>query len=368
MRSAMRDDDFANVDEHVCRARVALSLVSLVTMYLDPMVGGLFGIDRRAMFVLMLHLLYALLAQHVVRGAKSLPGAAPLGLAIVDVLFAAAIAYVTEGVTSPAYVFFCFAVIGIAFRQGFRATLRVTLVAIPAYVAAILLLKHQPHPEWMMRPGYVGLIGLFAGSLGQQRIDYEKRVRDLEAAAERRAIARSLHDGYVQALAATRLRLEACRALLVRGRYADLVEELEGVQATLTREYDRVRVYVCALAEAPVPMPAVESVARATTTTSRIVADFTASGPVAEEVLQILLEGLRNTLRHGGATRAHLEARSGNGAITIRVDDDGVGFRPAGNAPWSIASRVADLGGSLAIESDARSGAHLAIEVPESRA
>jgi signal transduction histidine kinase len=362
----MRDHDFAKVDEHVCRARVALSLVSLVTMYVDPMVGGLFGIDGPALIVLALHLLYALAAQRIVRATEPIPSTAPLGFAIVDVLFAAAIAYVTEGVTSPAYVFFCFAIIAIAFRQGLRATLRVTLVGIPAYLAAILLLNHQPHAEWMMRPGYVGLIGLFAGSLGQQRIDYEKRLRELEAAAERRAIARSLHDGYVQALAATRLRLEACRALVSSARHGEALDELKELQASLTREYDRVRGYLRSLAEAPLPAPTPEAGATAATS-SRVIADFTASGFVAEEVLQILLEGLRNILRHGGATRAHLEARNGDGAIAIRVDDDGVGFRAAGTPPWSIASRVADLGGSLVIKSEAGSGAHLAIELPGSR-
>ncbi len=359
----MRDHDPGNVDQHVSRARIALSLISLVSMYVDPMVGGLFAIDPPALAILAAHLAYALLGYRIVSTHGPLSPWGAVAFVFVDVLFAAAIAVVTEGITSPAYVFFCFAIMAVAFRQGLRDTLRVTLVSIPAYLVAILALTHQPHPEWLMRPGYLGLIGLFAGSLGQSRIDFEARVRELEAAADRRAIARSLHDGYVQALAAARLRLEACRALVARGRSAESIEELEALSSMLTREYDEVRGYLRSLAAAP--MPSAEDEAPAAKPTSFLVhADFSASGAVAEEVLQILLEGLRNTLRHGGASEARLEARSGESAIRIRVDDDGVGFRASGDAPWSIASRVTDLGGSLTIERGRADGAHLAIELP----
>jgi len=359
----MREQDFGKVDEHVCRARVALSLISLLSMYVDPMVGGLFAIDPPALVVLAIHLTYSLIAYRIVAKGPPLGSVAAAAFVVVDVLFATAIAVVTEGVTSPAYVFFCFAIMAVAFRQGMRDTLRVTVVSIPAYLIAILLLIHKPHPEWLMRPGYLGLIGLFAGSLGQQRIDFEARVRDLEAAAERRAIARSLHDGYLQALAAARLRLEACRGLLARGQAAETIEELEALQSTLTREYDEVRRYVRSLAAVPLPSLDVDASTRKPTS-FRVNADFSASGPVAEEVLQILLEGLRITLRHGAATMARLEARSGDAAIRIRMDDNGIGFRAPGAPPWSIASRVTDLGGSLTIEQGRSDGAHLAIELP----
>jgi signal transduction histidine kinase len=88
------------------------------------------------------------------------------------------------------------------------------------------------------------------------------------------------------------------------------------------------------------------------------------SGDVGEQVLQILLEGLRNTLRHGRARSAVLEASVNEGTVHIRLEDDGVGLEPLAPAPWSIASRVADLGGSLAIDPERGHGARLVISLP----
>jgi len=359
----MRPQDSSAVDRQVCRVRIALSLFSLVSMYVDPMVGGLFAIDTPALGVLAVHLCYSLIAYRVVTRGIAPPSAAPLAFAIVDVTFASAIAVVTEGVTSPAYVFFCFAIIAVAFREGLRATVRLTLISMPAYLLSILALSHDPHPEWLMRPGYLGLIGFLAGSLGQQHIEFEARVRELEAAAERRTIARSLHDGHLQALASTRLRLEACRALIVGGRTAEAVEELTNLQSAVTREFDDVRSYVRALAQLPLPAMADEAPS-ASATRFHLHADFSAGGAVTEQILQILLEGLRNTLRHGAAATATLEALGRPSGIHVRLDDDGVGFGRSHVAPWAIASRVTDLGGSLEIEHGRAGGAHLSIELP----
>ena len=53
---------------------------------------------------------------------------------------------------------------------------------------------------------------------GQLRTKFESRLRELETVEERQNIARSLHDGYVQALAGVTLRLGTCRELLLRQR------------------------------------------------------------------------------------------------------------------------------------------------------
>jgi signal transduction histidine kinase len=57
------------------------------------------------------------------------------------------------------------------------------------------------------------------------------------------------------------------------------------------------------------------------------------------------VEGLRDTIR-------------------IMIDDDGVGFAKPGSPPWSIASRVAEVGGDLKLIAKADSGAHLQIDLP----
>jgi signal transduction histidine kinase len=59
-----------------------------------------------------------------------------------------------------------------------------------------------------------------------------------------------------------------------------------------------------------------------------------------------------------------IEVDGGGGEIVVTIDDDGVGFRDSVEPPWSIASRVAEMGGRLRIDSDRTPGAHLRIALP----
>ena len=106
-------------------------------------------------------------------------------------LFATAIALVTEGLNSPSYVFFCFAIVAAACREGLRATLRITIASMVLYSASMLLLDEAGR-SYVMRPAYLGLIGCLVGFLGQQRLIFERQIRELETTAQRHEIARSL--------------------------------------------------------------------------------------------------------------------------------------------------------------------------------
>jgi signal transduction histidine kinase len=52
--------------------------------------------------------------------------------------------------------------------------------------------------------------------------------------------------------------------------------------------------------------------------------------------------------------------------ISITIDDDGIGFGEQVTPPWTIASRVAEFGGRLAVNSES-AGAHLEISLPTAR-
>jgi len=82
-----------------------------------------------------------------------------------------------------------------------------------------------------------------------------------------------------------------------------------------------------------------------------------------EQILQILLEGVRNARRHGQARSGAIDVHQTPTTIEIRIDDNGRGFSDPEEAPWTIASRVAEFGGKLDINSG-RSGAHLEIAIP----
>ncbi len=352
--------DPQSIDLSIGRMRIAVSLATFASMWADPMVGGAFTVHQDAAVIMVLHLCYSTAAYFVIR-AKGGHRFAPW-LTASDILFAAAVACFAEGATSPSYVLFCFAIVAVSCRQGLGATLQVTSVSIVLYLAMILFFHEDRGRLYLMRPAYLGWIGALAGFLGRERASFENRLHAFETAADRRRIASALHDGHVQALAAVNMRLQACRQLLQRGDSAEALVELTGLQESVAHEYDDVRSYIRSLADAAPSheMPA----ASPSGVRLRLSAVLETSGEIGEQVLQILLEGLRNTLRHGRARSALLEASAEQGTVRILVEDDGVGLEPLAPAPWAIASRVADLGGALAIESGRGPGAHLVISLP----
>jgi signal transduction histidine kinase len=352
--------DLSDIDRYIARARTVLSLLALVSIYLDPVVGGPFSIEQLTLIVLALHLTYSLAAMLLTarlgrfqRGVRICEG--------LDVLFATAIALVTEGLNSPSYVFFCFAIVAAACREGLWATLRITIASMVLYSTSILLLDEAGR-SYVMRPAYLGLIGCLVGFLGQQRLSFERQIRELETTAQRHRIARSLHDGYVQALAGVNLKLETCRQLLARAEPSAALDGLEELQAGVAREYDEVRAFIRKLADAPDPNRVAGRLALDTLFHLRI--ELASKGELTEQVLQILLEAVRNCRMHGKARSAEVRATTTSGVLHIAVVDDGVGFSPSATAPWSIASRVAESGGRLTILPAEAQGANLHIELP----
>src|SRR5207244_10004126 len=114
-----------------------------------------------------------------------------------------------------------------------------------------LLLVSAPRDEgaYVMRPAYLAIMGYLAGYLGQENQKQERRMRVLQAETERERIARSLHDGYAQALAGVNLRLETCRELSRRGRHAEVLGELTELQDGVNREHDELRAYIRSLVD-----------------------------------------------------------------------------------------------------------------------
>jgi two-component system sensor histidine kinase DesK len=279
-----------------------------------------------------------------------------------DVVFATVIALVTEGTNSPFYVFFAFALVAVGFRSGLRRALAVTAVGVALYLALLVLGSHGENVNaHIMRPAYLAVLGYLVGYMGEQHLRLGAKVRELEAAAQRDAIARSLHDGYNQALAGVNLRLETCRELLRRGRTEATLVELDELQRGVTREYDELRAYVRSLADRTTS-PAVGD--QAPSTTRFVVrAEFAGSGDLVEHVLQILREGALNVRRHARARSASIAVRTVETEVLVQIDDDGVGFGEGAEPPWSIASRVRELAGALRLGEGP--GAHLSIALPQ---
>lgn len=360
-----------DMERGIARCRVLLSLVAILALYIDPseptltrwlpLSGGAFTVNRYWATVLVAHLAYSATLAFL----QALSVVAPTRLATIatcgDVLFAAAIALVTEGTTSPFYSFFAFAVLAAGLRSGLRAALAVTGLSVGLYM--ILIIVSAPNEQVfyvLMRAVYIAITGYLVGYLGQQRIDQEARIRSLETHAQREQIARALHDGYAQALAGINLRLESCRELFHRGLHDDALTELGELQGGVNREHDELRRYIRSLVDLDGTRASGEP---HDPTQVTVQADFRGSAALVEHVLLLLLEGTRNVRRHARAHSAAIGVRTIEHEVVLTIDDDGVGF-PAGAAPWSMVSRVAECGGELALRSDGQKGGHVVIQLP----
>ena len=233
----------------------------------------------------------------------------------------------------------------------------VTAASVGLYLFFILLSTGRGATAYVMRPVYLAITGYLVGYLGQQRLDLEEEIRSLEATQPRQRIGRDLHDGFMQALAGVNLRLESCRRHLLSNAVSEALTDLTELQDSVNREYDELRAYMRSLAGLEATPRAPQAAAH---TQLPVTADFTGSVDLADHVLQIVREGITNIRRHAGAAAARVQVSAVDSEVRINIEDDGVGFRTA-TVPWSIASRVKEIGGRLQVQEGRGPGAHLAI-------
>ena len=96
--------------------------------------------------------------------------------------------------------------------------------------------------------------------------------------------------------------------------------------------------------------------------------DVTVPAPVEHALLRITQEACVNAVRHGSARRLAVSMTRQDGHVELVVRDTGTGFDPAaphaGSGLAHIHDRVAELGGTVDIESEPGRGAALTVRVP----
>jgi signal transduction histidine kinase len=96
--------------------------------------------------------------------------------------------------------------------------------------------------------------------------------------------------------------------------------------------------------------------------------DVTVPADVEHALLRITQEACANAVRHGGARRLAVSLACQEGQVELAIRDGGSGFDPAapqaGSGLAHIRDRVAELGGTLDIDSAPGRGAALTIRVP----
>ncbi|HEV2243352.1 MAG TPA: ATP-binding protein, partial [Streptosporangiaceae bacterium] len=96
--------------------------------------------------------------------------------------------------------------------------------------------------------------------------------------------------------------------------------------------------------------------------------DVSVPAPVEHALLRITQEACTNAVRHGNARRLAVSMTRQDGHVELAVRDSGTGFDPAaphaGSGLAHIRDRVAELGGTLDIDSAPGRGAALTVRVP----
>ncbi len=187
------------------------------------------------------------------------------------------------------------------------------------------------------RPSEQGALETFATQAGiaLENARLFEQVQELVAARERARIGMDLHDGLIQELYALGLKVEDA-AELAGTDPPEAARAMRDVQGVLRGVIGEIRTYVYGLRDGDRSVelrPALE----------RLVAEFGVAGPVvslelqgdprlpgttAANVLHIVREALANALRHAGATRVLIRATLDGDALTVAVEDDGMGFDP----------------------------------------
>jgi signal transduction histidine kinase len=234
------------------------------------------------------------------------------------------------------------------------------------------------------------LVFVAQGAAGFETVRLQEKAEEVAVLEERARIARDLHDGFIQSLAAIDLRVEAAKVLVER-KPDRLPRALEELHQVVDRGYQDVRHYLTVLRNTSRPTEGFLTVL------DRLAADFSLRSRIrvvlsrpdvdpelpaglAHDLTQIIREGLHNAVRHGQATQAVVKVGARASHVYLIVRDNGRGyfgagqapdpdgFLPRGAEPWSIRERVEALGGELRVWTQSGLGTEISLWLPRQAA
>jgi signal transduction histidine kinase len=212
---------------------------------------------------------------------------------------------------------------------------------------------------------------VMTSQLGSALAAERQRATGDARAAERARIAREVHDAISQHLFGLRMIAAGmCRAdpSNEQARAIERISEeaQRDMQALLT-ELRPASLAGAGLAQALREICAAHH-NRLGVTVDASLNDVTVPAPVEHALLRITQEACTNAVRHGHADRLAVSMTSQDGHVELAVRDTGTGFEPdaprAGRGLAHICDRVAELGGTVDIDSAPGRGTALTIRVP----
>jgi len=263
-----------------------------------------------------------------------------------------------------------------------RAALAVALGFGEDWRARVFLLRQRRYHLRDLRFAYRALSHVAPSMHNQYLL---RRLRSRAVAAERRRVARELHDGVIQSLVGLEMQTAALR-LEVAARDPHLDAQLQRIQKVLGDEAAAIRdvmQHIRPFDAGPGQfVPALAEVVARFERDTGVRARFDASptdayvpSRASRELGRTLQEALTNVRRHSGARRVDVQFRAAPDAWRLVIENDGRPFGFTGRltldeleaqrlGPRVIKERVREMGADLVIESDPAAGVRLEILLP----
>ncbi|HSP64662.1 MAG TPA: sensor histidine kinase [Candidatus Deferrimicrobium sp.] len=235
----------------------------------------------------------------------------------------------------------------------------------------------------MQIPLAVGMARRLRASLAERQVLLERAINASEQ--ERGRIARDLHDGVVQRLAAVTFSLSAMARRLTsgaNGAAASNVPDVEHAAGETRAAMRDLRTLIVEIAPPNLHAEGIDNALRdlleplagsGVTVTLDAPHDTALSATTTTLLFRVAQEALRNAGKHAGASHVEVRLHDRGDHVRLEIDDDGRGFsdedlesrRRDGHVGLSLLrDLVADAGGSLRVTSAPGSGTQIAVEVP----
>ena len=266
------------------------------------------------------------------------------------------------------------------------------LVALRSRAAIVGLLVVVPRSRTLSPSDDLDLLSVLGSVIGaildnqrllQEARGAEQQRRSLAVLEERNRLAREMHDSLAQVLAVVGMRARVVQKALEHGNLGQAVAENSEIVATADAAYADVREAIQGLRATnrsadllTIVREYAQHLARQSGIRASVSVEPGASvefAPAVEaQLVRVVQEALTNVRKHSGARSVTVRFISAVGGTSIVIEDDGRGFssRQASSAPGrgfglqSMAERVADNGGTIAIESAPGSGTQVRVFVP----
>jgi GAF domain-containing protein len=221
--------------------------------------------------------------------------------------------------------------------------------------------------------GFTELVATALANAEAQAALTASRARIVAAAdTTRRRIERDLHDGAQQRLVSLALHLRSTVQAAVPPEAGLLTAQLDGVADGLTGVLDELReiargIHPAVLADGGL-RPALKTLARRSAVPVRL--DARIDGRLPEQielaVYYVVCEALTNTAKHAHASVIDVQVETGEGALHVRVRDDGRGGADVtrGSGLIGLKDRVEALGGRILLRSPPGAGTAVEISLP----